>query len=92
MKLGTLMGLVLLMLATQGGCIVDPWGQSNARLLDYTLTGEETRIDPATGDKIIVSYWEYEDGVTTTTTKRIPRGNEERQWDRPPRPQPRVVD
>ena len=84
-------GLILALLATLGGC-ADPRGQSNARLVGYTLTGEERSIDPATGETVITSHWEYADGVKTTTTKRIPRGTEERQWDRPPRPEPRVVD
>lgn len=83
------LGLVLAMLATQGGC--DPNArESNARLLTYTLTGEERAIDPETGETVITSHWQYEDGYNTTTIKRIPRGNEERQSDL--RPAPRVVD
>ncbi|WP_395016710.1 hypothetical protein [Dongia sp.] len=81
-------GLIMAMVTTQGGCI-DPRGQSNARLRDYSLIGEEKAIDPETGDTVVTSHWEYEDGVTTTTKRRIPRGHEDRRWDRPP---PRVVD
>jgi hypothetical protein len=81
-------GLILAMVMTQGGCI-DPRGQSNARLRAYTLIGEETVIDPATGDTLVTSHWEYDDGYRTTTKRRIPRGNEDRRLERPP---PRVAD
>ncbi|HVO00582.1 MAG TPA: hypothetical protein VMT54_00185 [Candidatus Cybelea sp.] len=69
------------------GCAV-PY-QSNARLLKYELVGEQTTMDPATGETIVTSTWKYEDGYTTTTQERLPRGNEQRRAERPP---PRVVD
>ena len=84
-------GLIVALCVTLGAC-ADPRGQSNARLIDYRLVSEERAIDPNTGEIIITSHWEYADGVKTTTTKRIPRGTEERQWDKPPRPAPRAVD
>lgn len=81
-------GLILVMLATQGGCI-DPRGQSSARLRAYTLVGEERVIDPATGETVVTSVWEYDDGYRTTTKRRIPRGSEDRRLERPP---PRIAD
>jgi hypothetical protein len=74
------------------GCA--PLVQSNARLLEYHLLKDERTIDPQSGDTIMTSTWQYEGGggYTTTTTKRIPRGARQSDWDRPPRPAPVVVD
>ncbi len=85
-------GLILAMIALQGATC-DP-RQSNAGLLKYKLVKDETTIDPVTGETVMTSTWEYEGGggYRTTTTKRLPKGNEQRQWDRPPRPDPIVVD
>jgi hypothetical protein len=85
------MSPILAMTVLLHGC-ADPRGQSNAQLWDYEEVGQERTIDPVTGDVIITSFWRYEDGVTTTTKKRIPKGNEERQYDRPPAPPPRAFD
>jgi hypothetical protein len=83
-------GLILALFATQGATC-DP-RQSNARLLGYKLISDERTIDPATGEVVLISHWEYSDGLKTTTKKRLAPGTEERQWERPPRPEPRVVD
>ena len=74
------------------GCA--PLVQSNARLLKYHLVKDETTIDPQTGETVLTSTWEYEGGggYTTTTTKRLPRGTEQRRGERAPRPAPIVVD
>ncbi|GAB2179527.1 hypothetical protein [Dongia sp. agr-C8] len=84
-------GLISVMILTQAFACADPRGQSNARIIRYDLTAEERVIDPLTGETVITSHWEYEDGYKTTTVKRIPRGNEVRRWDRA-RPEPRVTD
>jgi hypothetical protein len=84
-------GLVAAMILTQA--CVDPRTQSNARIVSYERTGEERAIDPATGETVITSHWEYDDGYKTTTKRRIPRGTEERQQDRErDRPPIRVSD
>ena len=90
MKIGNRPLVALAMVLAIRGCAV-PY-QSNARLLDYQLTSEETIIDPNSGDKVIISNWKYEDGVTATTRKVIPRGTEQRRFDRPPPPAPRAID
>ena len=79
----------LTMILCLRGCVVV---ESNARLLEYKLLKDETTIDPQTGETVMTSTWLYESGWTQTTTKRIPRGNEQRRGERPPRPAPIVVD
>jgi hypothetical protein len=55
-------------------------------VFSYEKTGEETTVDPATGDTLITTHWEYEDGATTTTHDRIPHdGNEQRRAQPPTR-------
>ena len=54
------------------------------RLMDYKLLGDDVVVDPATGETVVTSHWQYENGETTTTTKRYPRGNEWRRRDSPP--------
>ena len=53
--------------------------------LDYNLVGEETTIDPVTGDVTRTFHWEYTDGYETTTTDTIRKGedHENRRADRP---------
>jgi len=74
------------------GCA--PVAESNARLLEYHLVKDETTIDPVTGETVLTSTWEYEGGggYRVTTTKRLPRGTEQRRGERAPRPEPIVVD
>lgn len=65
--------------------------RSNARLIPYHHVGTQRVVDPKTGDLVVTSTWQYEDGYTATTTRRIPRGNEDRRNDAP-RPEARVTD
>ena len=85
-----LIGAALLVL---GGC-ADPRASSgsSAHILSYTLEKVETSIDPKTGYFVRIAHWEYEDGVTTTTTDTtLPSGDNERRRN-PPNPLPRVGD
>ncbi len=85
-----LIGAAALVLA---GCADPmPLSGSSAHVLSYKLEKVETSIDPKTGYIIRVAYWEYEDGVTTTTTDTtLPSGDNERRRN-PPNPLPRVGD
>jgi hypothetical protein len=51
--------------------------------MTYRLIGDDTVIDPATGETVVTSHWQYENGETTTTTRRYPRGTEWRRRDEP---------
>jgi hypothetical protein len=54
--------------------------------------GRETVIDPVTGDMTRTFHWEYQDGVTTTTTEVIRKGEgSERRLDVRPTPPARVL-
>lgn len=69
-----------------------PFQTTTVHTIGYKLVADHREVDPATGDVILTSSWLYDDGVAVTTTKRIPNGVEERQYDRPPRPDLRFTD
>ena len=90
----SLFGLTMVsaMAAIACGCVVANPEISHAQMIRYHHVSKRTAIDPKTGETIITSTWQYDDGYTTTTTKRIPRGNEDRRGERAPRPTPRFRD
>jgi hypothetical protein len=68
------------------------YGCTGVRTSEYRQTGQTVEVEPGTGDTLITSYWQYDDGHTTATYKRIPRGNTDRRNERPPPPEARVRD
>ncbi|HVM82321.1 MAG TPA: hypothetical protein VMW18_00425 [Candidatus Binatia bacterium] len=72
------LGLAVLL----GACEMPP-PPGGMRLMSYKLISDEAVVDPATGETIVTSHWQYENGETTTTSKRYPRGTEWRRNDHP---------
>lgn len=82
----TLLAFALLMRS----CV--PFQTTTVHTIGYKLLSDDRSIDPETGNTILTSRWIYDDGVTTETTKILPKGTEERQFDKPPRPELRFAD
>jgi hypothetical protein len=59
---------------------------------EAVLTGNTVEIDQATGDTLITSYWQYHNGATAMTFKRIRRGNTDRRRDYADPPPARIRD
>jgi hypothetical protein len=68
-----------LMAALAAGCLLSGCHHT----FSYQKTGEERTVDPVSGDTLITTHWEYEDGVTTSTQDRIPHGSNEQRRTEP---------
>ena len=75
--------LAATVLMTVSGC--------GPRVREYWPTGRLVETDPATGDTVITQFWRFDNGETTVTFKRIPRGNTDTRRDAPP-PAARIAD
>jgi hypothetical protein len=72
-------------------CAAPPPPSSAYTVYAHLVGKPEITIDPATGDRIRTTNWEFDDGYKTTSVERIQVGGDNEFRRNLPEPRPRVV-